>query len=159
MKGVVVYQSWWGSCRKIADVIGEVLTDSGHDVHLVPVEEASEVDTSLDFLVIGAATRWPGARPKIQRCARKFARALAGKPFAAFSTGGMVFRENSNTQASEVLHDILEKDGMKPLAPPLSIGIEGYKPPGIVKGILPESEIARAEEFAREIAAKLSDKT
>ena len=46
---------------------------------------------------------------------------------------------------------------MKPLAPPLIIGMEGYKPPpALEKGTLPDSEIDRAMEFAREIGAKLS---
>ncbi|HEY5493963.1 MAG TPA: flavodoxin domain-containing protein [Candidatus Anoxymicrobiaceae bacterium] len=157
MKGVVVYQSWWGSCRKIAEVIGKGLTESGHDARVQPVDEAPAPDPALDFVVIGASTRWPGARPKIKRCAKKFAKALAGKPFAAFSTGGTVFADKPNTQAAELIYDILEKDGMKPLAPPLIIGMEGYKPPpALEKGTLPDSEIDRAMEFAREIGAKLS---
>ena len=157
MKGLVVYQSWWGSCRKIAETIGEALASAGHDVETVSVDEAPSPDPSLDFVVIGAATRWPGARPKIKRCAKKFARALPGKPFAAFSTGGTVFDEKPNVQASELIHDILETDGMKPLAPPLSIGMEGYKPPPkLEKGTLSDTEIARALDFGRDIGAKLS---
>lgn len=156
MKGIVVYQSWWGSCRKISDVIGEVLIESGHDVQVHSVDVAPSPDPSLDFVVIGAATRWPGARPKIKRSAKKFAKALPGKPFAAFSTGGTLFDEKPNTQAAELIYDILEKDGMKPLAPALMIGLEGYKPPPkLEKGTLPDSEIERAKEFAREIGAKL----
>ena len=104
-----------------------------------------------------SATRWPGARPKIKRCAKKFAKGLPGKPFAAFSTGGTLFDEKPNTQASELLYDILEKDGMKPLAPPLKIGMEGYKPPPkLEKGTLSDAEIARAEDFGREIGKSLA---
>jgi len=157
MKGLIVYQSWWGSCQKIAEAIAAGLAESGHEVDVVAVDEAPSPDPALDFVLIGAATRWPGARPKIKRCAKKFAKALPGKPFAAFSTGGTLFDKKPNTQASELIHDILEQDGMKPLAPPLKIGLEGYKPPPkLEKGALPDSEIARARDFGHEIGAKLS---
>ena len=156
-KGLIVYQSWWGSCQKIAETIGAGLAESGHEVDVVPVDQAPSPDPALDFVVIGAATRWPGARPKIKRCAKKYAKALPGKPFAAFSTGGTLFDEKPNTQASELIHDILEQDGLKPLSGPLKIGLEGYKPPPkLEKGALPDSEIERARDFGREIGARLA---
>ena len=159
MKGVVVYKSWWGSCRKIAEAIGQGLSESGHDVQVVAVEEAGRPDTSPDFVVIGAATRWPGAWPKIKRYARKYAKkGFSGKPFATFSTGGTVNTEEPLTQASEVLYGILEAGGLTPLAPPFKAAIEGYEPPGKGKGrgTLPDSEVERAREFGRELGAKLS---
>ncbi len=105
MKGMVVYKSWWGSCMKIAEVIGEGLSESGHEVRVVAIEDAGPPDPSLDFIVIGAATRWPGAWPKVKRYAKKVIKAgFAGKPFATFSTGGSVNEGAPLTQASEVLN-------------------------------------------------------
>ncbi len=156
IKGVVVYHSIWGSCRKIAEAIARGLNDSGHEVQVLAVEEAVKLDPSLDFVVIGGATRWPGARPKIKRYAKKVIKAgFAGKPFATFSTGGTVFDEEPNRQASEQLYELLEKGGLVPLEQPFKAGIEGYKPPGKERGTLPEGEVARAEEFGRELGAKL----
>jgi flavodoxin len=109
MKGVVVYQSWWGSCKRIAEAITRGLIEAGHEVQVLAVEEAGKPDPSLDFTVIGGATRWPGARPKIKRYAKKVIKA----------------------------------------------GMEGYEPPGKERGTLPETEVARAEEFGRELGAKL----
>lgn len=157
MKGIVVYKSWWGSCKKIAEAIGSGLSESGHDVQVVAIEDAGAPDPSLDFIIIGAATRWPGAWPKIKRYAKKVGKAsLAGKPFATFSTGGTLSDEEPNRQASEVLYELLEAKGLTPLAPPFKAAIEGYEPPGKQRGILPESEVARAEEFGRELGSKLS---
>ena len=65
MKGLVVYKSFWGSCKTIARAIAKGLSEKGHEVRLVAIEEAPDLDASLDFLIIGAATRWPGAWPKI----------------------------------------------------------------------------------------------
>lgn len=157
MKGIVVYKSWWGSCKKIAEAIGSGLSESGHDVQVVAIEDAGAPDPSLDFIIIGAATRWPGAWPKIKRYAKKVGKAsLAGKPFATFSTGGTLSDEEPNRQASEVLYELLEAKGLTPLAPPFKAAIEGYEPPGKQRGILPDSEVARAEEFGRELGSKLS---
>ena len=157
MKGVVVYQSWWGSCKRIAEAITRGLIEAGHEVQVLAVEEAGKPDPSLDFTVIGGATRWPGARPKIKRYAKKVIKApFAGKPFATFGTGGTVFDEEPNTQASEQLYELLEEGGLVPLAPPFKAGMKGYEPPGKERGTLPESEVARAEEFGRELGAKLS---
>jgi menaquinone-dependent protoporphyrinogen IX oxidase len=98
MRGIVVYQSWWGSCKRIGEAITSGLTESGHEVQLVAVEEAGKPDPSLDFAVIGVATRWPGARPKIKRYTKRVIKTgFAGKPFATFSTGGTVFDEEPNT--------------------------------------------------------------
>ena len=152
MKGMVVYKSWWGSCKRIAEAIGQGLSESGHEVEVVAVEEAGKPDPSLDSVVIGAATRWPGAWPKIKRYARRFAKkGFAGKPFATFSTGGTVNDEEPLRQASEVLYELLEARGLVPLAPPLKAAVEGYKAPGKGedRGTLPESEVARALEFGR----------
>jgi menaquinone-dependent protoporphyrinogen IX oxidase len=157
MKGIVVYQSFWGSCARIADAIAKGLLEAGTDVTAVPVEEAGAPGGDLDFVVIGGATRWPGARRKIRRYANSVVEAgMAGKPFATFSTGGTLSNENPTKQASEVLYDILEQGGLQPLAGPFSAAIDGYKPPGVHKGTLPESEVLRAEDLGRELGARLS---
>jgi flavodoxin len=157
MKGVVVYHSIWGSCRKIAEAIARGLEDSGHDVQALAVEDAGAPDPSLDFMVVGGATRWPGATRKIKRYAKKAAKAdLEGKPFATFSTGGTIFTDKPNTQASELLYGILEKGGLVALAPPFKAGIENYKSGGRDRGTLPDGEVARAEDFGRELGVKLS---
>ncbi len=160
MKGVVIYKSWWGSCRRIAEAIGKGLTEAGHNVEVVPIESAGAPDASLDFVVIGAATRWPGAWPKMKRYARKVLKAgPPGKPFAAFSTGGTIYTGKPNTQAADVLYGILENGGFTALGPALKISIDGYKAPGRTqedRGILPEGEVARAEQYGREIGGKLT---
>jgi flavodoxin len=160
VKGIIVYRSWWGSCRKIAEAIGKGLTDSGHQVEVISIEDAGAPDPSDDFVIIGAATRWPGAWPKIKRYTKKVLKAgPPGKPFATFSTGGSLWTEKPNAQTADILYDILEKGGFSPIAPALKVSIEGYRAPGRTpedRGTLPDSEVARAEEFGHELGTKLS---
>ncbi|MDY6795664.1 MAG: flavodoxin domain-containing protein [Actinomycetota bacterium] len=156
-----VYKSWWGSCRRIAEAIGQGLQESGHELQVVVIEDAGSPDPSLDLVVIGAATRWPGTWPKIKRYAKKAIKAgLAGKPLAVFSTGGTVNDEKPLAQASEVLYELLESGGLVALAPPFKAAIKGYKAPGRGenRGVLPESEVERAREFGGELGGKLSSR-
>ena len=156
MKGMLVYHSFWGSCKRIAEAIALGLEESGHEVRLVTVENAGPPDSSFDFIVIGGATRWPGATRKIKRYAGKLTKeGFLGKPFATFSTGGTMYDEEPNEQASEVLYKMLEAAGLNPIAPPLKLGIEGYKSWGRSKGTLPAEEIARAEDFGRDLGSRL----
>lgn len=162
MKGIIVYKSWWGSCKRIAEAIGKGLTDSGHQVEVISIENVGTPDPSHDFVVIGAATRWPGAWPKIKRYAKKVLKAgTPGKPFATFSTGGTLYTDKPNMQAADVLYEVLEKGGFVALAPALKVSIEGYRAPGRTeedRGTLPDSEVIRAEAFGRELGTKLSSR-
>jgi hypothetical protein len=51
---------------------------------------------------------------------------------------------------------LLEKGGLLPLVPPFMAGMKGYEPPGKERGTLQESEVARDEEFGRELGVRLS---
>ena len=167
MKGIIVYKSWWGSCRRVAEAIRRGLIESGQEVEIVPIEAAGEPDRSFDFVVFGAATRWPGAWPQIKRYAKKVLKAgPPGKPFATFSTGGTLYTGKPNTQAADVLYGMLENGGFMPLAPALKISIALRRAKRVVvadrirteeqRGDLHDSEVERAEEFGRELGARLS---
>lgn len=159
MKGIVVYRSWWGSCRRVAEAIGAGLEEAGHSVDVVSVDDTGAPDPLLDFIVIGAATRWPGSWPKIKRYAKKVLKAgPPGKPFAAFSTGGTLYTDSPNAQAADIIYQILKEGGFVPLGPALKISIEGYRAPGRTeedRGVLSDEEVARAREFGREIGDRL----
>jgi menaquinone-dependent protoporphyrinogen IX oxidase len=151
MKGLVVYQSKWGDCRQIAEAIARGLTGAGQDVDVEPVASVGSVDPQLDFIVVGGPTRAARAYGPINRLAKnKFKEGWAGKPFATFSTGASVYRGKPNTQASERIYKLLQANGMTPLAPPFKAGVQD------MHGPLGEGEVERAEEFGKELGAKLS---
>ena len=151
MKGLVVYQSKWGNCRQVGEAISMGLAESGHDVEVLPVASASSPDPQLDFIVVGGPTRAARTYGPVKRLAKnKLKEGWAGKPFAAFSTGGTVYATKPNTQASEKLFELLQANGLTPLAPPFKAGVEE------MHGPLREGEVERAEEFGRELGAKLA---
>ncbi|MHB8894272.1 MAG: flavodoxin family protein [Candidatus Geothermincolia bacterium] len=150
MKGIVVYHSRFGNAQKIADAIGRGLTETGQDVQVMSVEDAGDPDPSLDFVVIGGSTRAARASGKIKRYAAKAIKALPGKPFATFSTGGSVYSAKTSKQASDHLFAQLNGAGLVPLATPLKAGVSQ------MKGPLAEGEEERAVTFGKELSEKLN---
>jgi menaquinone-dependent protoporphyrinogen IX oxidase len=149
MKGLVVYQSKWGDCRQIGEAVSRGLAQSGHDAEVLPVASVAGPDPQLDFIVVGGPTRAARAYGPIKRLAKKLKEGWVGKPFAAFSTGASVYAAKPSPQASEKLHELLQANGLRPLAPPFKAGVEG------MHGPLKEGEVERAEEFGRELGARL----
>jgi flavodoxin len=152
MRGIVVYQSKWGNSRQIAEAIGNGLTETGHQAGVVPVNSAGSPDPSLDFIVLGGPTRAARAYGPIKRLAKKVKDGWKGKYFATFSTGGTVTAEKPSKQASERMYEMLEANGLVPLAPPFKAGVKE------MHGPLVEGEVERALEFGKELGGILSGK-
>jgi flavodoxin len=153
MKGMVVYQSKWGNSRQIAEAIAGSLAESGHEAEAVSVKSAGSPDPSLDFIVLGGPTRAAHAYGPIKRFAKSMTgESWKGKRFATFSTGASIPTEKPSTQASERIHEMLEANGLKPLAPPFKAGVQG------MHGPLVEGDLERAAEFGKELGGILSEK-
>lgn len=153
MKGIIVYHSRWGSCKRVAECIQEGLLESGQSAELAAVENAPKPDPSLEFFVIGGSTRMSRASGKIRKYAKEFSKEeFSGKYFAVFSTGSSVHKEKPNTQASERLHVILESTKMESLAEPFNAGVSEEK------GSLAEGDDKRARDFGVELGLKLKGK-
>lgn len=152
MKGIVVYQSKWGNSRQIAEAIAKGLADTGHEAEVKTVASTGTPDPGLDFIVVGGPTRAARAYGPIKRFAkRELEEGWAGKRFATFGTGASVYAGKPSVQASEKLSEILEANGLVPIAPPFKAGVEG------MHGPLAEGEIERAEQFGKELGTKLSE--
>jgi hypothetical protein len=70
MKALVVYESWFGNTRAIAEVVARVLGDGGVAVELADVTEGPTLADDLDLLVAGAPTQAFGlSRPVTRKAA------------------------------------------------------------------------------------------
>lgn len=151
MNGMVVYQSKFGNSRRIAEAIAKGLSATGHHVEVTPVASAGNPETGCDFLIVGGPTRMARAYGPIKRFAKRApASGCGGKPFATFSTGSTVYAGKPSAQAAEKLHELLEENGLVPIAPPFKAGVDD------MHGPLKEGELERAEEFGMELGSKLS---
>jgi flavorubredoxin len=166
MSAVVVYESWFGNTRKIAEAIADGLREEGLDVALVSVDEPLPELETVELLVVGAPTHVHGLSSRgsrqgaIEQGAERDAPGigvrgwlkelpsdLAGQA-AAFDTRlhKPVLLVGS---AARKIARRLERHGFELLVPPESFFVtSGDGTP------LEEGELERARGWARTVAAR-----
>jgi menaquinone-dependent protoporphyrinogen IX oxidase len=158
MKGIVVYDSSYGSTKKIAETIAETLKESEIEVDLFDLKEAKKLSTNdYNFLVLGSPTKFGTMSFAIKFFLGKIkSEEWTNKPFAAFDTENPENVEQSRLQnkewsAAEKIAAKLKEKNMKQILPVLKALVLGQKGP------LVEGEIDRAKSYAKELAAKLKE--
>jgi len=152
MRGAVVYYSKYGNNERTAKAIQEGLKEAGHDVDLINAKRQKELNEDYQFIVMGSPTR----AGRTSRPVKKFIKKnLSGgqwmdTPFAAFGTCLERSSERDEKTAAKDIRELLEKNGLKPLAGPFDSAVTG------MKGPLAEQGEERARQFGREVGAKLS---
>jgi len=95
---LLVYSTTDGHTRKICQRLQDVIEQQGHQVILLAVMEAREVDLAVfDKIVIGASIRYGKHRPEVIEFINSNAAMLAEKPNAFFSVNVTARKPNKNT--------------------------------------------------------------
>lgn len=151
MKSLVIYASTSGNTGKVAARIADALRQRG-DVELLAVDAAPSTLPAADLVVIGGPTEGHGmSKPMVEFVDRLDARALEGRPFAAFDTRLAWPRVLSGSAADGIARR-LRKLGGKQLARPESFIVSTA--PALEPG-----EIDRAGEWAIELAGTVATLT
>ena len=160
MKGIVIYDTSYGNTKKIGETIAETLRESGIEVEIFYVKDVKKLSgRDYDFLVLGSPTKFGTMSFTFKRFLGKVkSEEWVNKPFAAFDTENPenVERskvENKEWSAAEKISEKLREKKMKQLLPVLKALVIGQKGP-LVNG-----EVNRTRDYARELAAKLQQKT
>ncbi len=149
MKGLIVYHSRWGNCEKIAGQIAKGLKEAGIETELVDSGRRN-LSAEYDFILVGSPTRFGNASRPIRRfIAHEISGKMSGKPFAAFGTGLLRFREKGQPQSATRLHSLLEGLGLKPISEPFSAAVLR------TSGPTAEVELENARRYGLEIASRL----
>jgi flavodoxin len=157
MKGLVVYHTKYGNCKKIAESIADGLEEAGLEVETVS-SDTRKVGSGYDFIAVGSGTRMGRMTGDIKRFINREIKqdAWGGKPFQAFGTGGKPKEDGSkhddwNCRGAEMIHEALEAKGLKPVdvAAKFFIQEEG------LKGPLREGEEARARALGVDTGRRL----
>lgn len=144
MKGLVVYHTKFGNCRRIAENIARGFEEAGLEVELTS-SDARKVGSEFDLIAVGSGTRMGRMTGGIRRFIKREVKrdAWSGKPFLAFGTGGKA--EGSGTRTDEWccrgavrIYEALEARGLKPVAGAAKFYIQD------TKGPLEEGEEERA---------------
>ena len=166
MRSLVVYESWFGNTRRIAEEIAAALAHEGQ-VDLVTVDEHLPSLEDVDLLVVGAPTHIHGLSSKRSREGaltqgghgergigmRGWIEALPngaqGPRFAAFDTRAHKPVLLVGSAARGIARRMRER-GYAPAAEPESFFIEG------TPGPLEDGELERAGDWGRRLANEVS---
>jgi flavodoxin len=147
MRALIVYDSLHGNTAQIAQAIGDALAGE------VSVRRAGEVGVgevhAVDLLVVGSPTHGGWFTEAIKTWLEEVpATSLQGIRAAAFDTRTPpTLLSRIFGYAAPRIADRLEKKGGALLVPPAGFLVKG------IEGPLLESELAKAQSWAREIAA------
>ena len=154
-KFIIVYSSWFGNTRKVAETIGKGI--SRNEENQVLVKEIKEVNPkdvlSYDVILIGSPNHMGGPTRNAKKFVDKLGKLeLGDKRGAVFDT---YVRENVhvNKAVRKMEKRINQKiPGIELIADGLSILVKG------VRGPLAEGELTKCEEFGNKIANQLKNK-
>jgi flavodoxin len=158
MKGLVVYHTKFGNCRKIAENIARGLEDAGLDVELIP-SDTRKVGSEFDFVAVGSGTRMGRMTGGIKRFIKREMKkdAWSGKPFLAFGTGGRPDGSGDrfddwSVRGAQRIYEALEARGLIPVAGAAKFYVED------IKGPLEEGEEKRALQLGLDTGKLLFSK-
>jgi len=153
MRVLVVYDSFYGNTKAVAEAIAEEARSAGHEAKVQSAREGLPEDMSADILVLGSPTRMT----RMTRSAKKFVRRIRGsswgsKPVFTFDTvmPGVVGRPGTfGGTAGQKLHDLAKDMGLNVQEPVLHAEVTD------MKGPLAPDALEKARTFAREAISKV----
>ncbi len=94
---LLVYSTTDGQTRRICERLLATVEAEGHQVTLVPIEEAGDVDPAVfDKVVVGASIRYGKHNPRVQAFADRHADVLDTRPNAFFTVNIVARKPQKN---------------------------------------------------------------
>jgi len=161
VKGIVVYDTYYGNTRTVAEAVAEQVRAEGGEAELHSIRKVKSPPSVTDFLVVGSPIRMG----KVTRRARKFVERLdveawKGRPIMTFVTmlpppgpeAGEERRqsyERWDVHGAQQLRDIARARGLSATDAVLMVHVRG------MKGPLVEDGVERAKRSAHDFIQSL----
>lgn len=162
MKGVVVYESYYGNTKIVAEAIAEQLKVEGHEVELRSVREHYPKTLQGDIMFLGSPVRMGSVSGRVKRYVKKLDKDVwKDNPIVVFTTTLMLPKDATDKQkqsqekwdrsAGCKLRDLAKSRGLNAIENPLWVEVKG------MKGPLGETGVEDAKRFARNVLLSLED--
>ena len=159
MKGLVVYQSYYGNTKQVAEAVADECRKSGHSAEAQEVKAKLPDPKAFDFVFVGAPTRMGRGGGKVKRVLKRLVkRGCTKNPVVIFDTCAVLpadpkEREKSlpwvEPGAAGRLHALALRLGLNVYPKTLRCEVTG------MKGPLGAQELEKARAFAREFLSGL----
>jgi flavodoxin len=157
MKGIVVYDSYYGNTKRVAEAIVDQIKSEGHEAELRSVREDYPSPPQGDFIFVGSPNRMGGVTGRTKRYVKRLDPAVwKDKPVAIFTTvaarpeGDMTEKEKSSYEkwalrAAPKLRDKAKDRGLNAVEKVLAVEVKDQKGPLVDNGI------EQSKQFAHEV--------
>jgi flavodoxin len=162
MKALVLYRSYHGNTKQVADAIAKELATEGVESEVQDLRRKLPDLSTFDFILIGSPTRMARVNRKARRVLKRIRKkGLAEKPIAVFDTYGPVPTDPKELEkgkkwlypgAAGILHKVAETQGLNTYSKTLRCEVTG------LKGPLGDNELAKAASFVKEFVSTIGEK-
>jgi flavodoxin len=160
-KGVVVYDTYYGNTKAVAEAIAEQLKTEGHETELRSVRERHSTPPQGDIMFLGSPIRMGSATRRVKKFVKKLDReAWKDKPIVVFTTillqpenatdKQKESREKYDIAAGRKLIDEARSSGLKAVETHLWIDVKG------IKGPLVETGVEKTKRFTHDMILSLT---
>jgi len=156
MKGLIVFDSYYGNTKSVADAIAGQVRAEGHEAEVVCVRDGKAWDLTADFLFVGSPTRIGRPTGRVRKFVRKLNREQWGaKSIAAFDTYMAANPEDPKSKkwteygAGYLIYDMLKEKGFNVRSPPLKCLVTD------AKGPLASDALDKARQYTHEFLSTL----
>ena len=156
MKGIVVYDSYFGNTKTVAETIVEQIKAEGHEAELRSVKEDYPSPPQGDFMFVGSPNRMGGVTGRTKRFVKHLDLGTwKDKPMVVFATvasppkGEATEKQKQSYEkwalrAAPKLRDLAKARGLNTVDTVLSVGVKDQKGP------LVEDGLERTKQFAHD---------
>lgn len=161
MKGVVVYDTYYGNTKIVAEAIAEQLRAEGHEAELRNVREDYPAPPQGDFMFVGSPIRMGSVTGRTKRFVKRLDMAVwKDKPIVVFTTTAPMPKEPATDKQKEnfrkwalnggiKLRDMAKGRGLSAVDNYLWVEVKD------AKGPLVETGVEKTKQFTREMVQSL----
>jgi len=155
LKGIVVYDTYYGNTKKVAETIADQIKADGHEAELRSVREDYPEPLHGDFLFVGSPNRMGSVTGRTKRFVKKLdLEAWKNKPMAVFTTVAPLPKEDATEKqkkgaekwilgAATKLRDMAKARGLNVVDKVLYVEVKDAKGPLVDSGVEQTSQFAR----------------
>jgi flavodoxin len=160
MKALVLFRSYFGNTKQVAETIANQIEATGHDVIVQDLRQKLPDLESFDFVLIGAPTRFGRVTRKAVGVLKQLRKkGFVEKPIAIFDTYGPVPTQSEQLEKSKkwlypgaagMMQRVATEQGLNVYAETLRCEVLGG-----LKGPLADHQLEKATSFTMDLISKI----
>ncbi len=161
MKGTVVYDSYYGNTKQVAEAIADQLTAEGHEAEVRSIREHYHSEPNGDVIFLGSPVRMGSVTGRVKRFVKKLdADFWRSRPLVVFTTT-LRLPDDANAEkrqsqekydwgAGRKLRDLARERGLPAIEDYLWAEVAG------MKGPLTEEALPKTKQFTHDVLHSLT---